>query len=189
VANIFPAITPDIEARAHQKFQNRVRVADGGLQVNVPHPFDQFFLHLEWKILIDTDLDTIDNHFSVAGASIFTFFEFTPRTITDLSVGTGTGAAGQVITLPAKSVSGLVIKVNGGVVANYTLAGAGGTEGEAQITTTGGGFANGGAVTMSATNATTQRRHYVWYTTEKLEPVPTEANLYSLVIDLEEKMP
>jgi hypothetical protein len=186
--NIFPDLTPDTEQRRHKKFETRVRAAGGGLSTNIPHPFEQHLFSLDWSILYDTELDQILAHFRAVSGS-WTYFEFTPRAIADLAIGTGTGAAGQVITLPTKSTSGLVIKVAGVTVANYTTSTGTGADGEDRITSTVGGFTTGAAVTMSASNASTRRRHYLWYTTEELGEEPVEANLYRLHLDLEEAMP
>lgn len=190
--NIFPTgNTPAREKRAPKAFDSRARAADGGLFINVPHPQVQTMLHLEWDFIVDTDLDTIESHFLTNRSQSFTYFEFTPRAINNLTIAgvTGSGAAGQVITLPAKNVSGLVVQVNGVTVSNYTFSAASGPDGEAQITTTGGGFASGGTISMSASNATTQRRHYVYYASVDFTEEPFESNLYKLTIDLEEKLP
>jgi hypothetical protein len=191
--NVFPnsttSLVPDIERRSSKAFDTRARAADGGLFINVPHSLVQALFHLEYSMLVDTDLDTVMAHFYANRSRSFTYFESTNRAMTDVAVGTGNGAAGQVITLPARNVSGLVIKVNGSTVANYTTSPSGGADGEMTITSTGGGFTNGGAITMSASNATTQRRRTIYYANIEAVEDPREANLYKLTIDLEEKLP
>jgi len=189
MANVFPELQPDTEKRARQGFHTRLRIADGGLQSNVPHPVLQYFLSLDWSTLVDTDLDTIVAHFEANRDAIFTYFEFVPRAIAaGTSIGTGSGSSGQVIALPSKATSGLLIAVNGVNFTNFTFSAGSGVDGEDRITTT-SAITAGAAITMSATNTTTRRRHYVWYTTEKLEEVQVEANIYALHIDLEDKLP
>lgn len=186
--NVFPSIQPHRERRKWKPFDTRVRAADGGLFINVPHPLVQCLLHDEWDWIVDTDLDQVLVHFNANRSNVFTYFEFTLRAMASVAIGTGNGAAGQVITLPAKTITGLQIFVNGGLVTNYTSSAGAGADGETTITTTGAGFASGGAVVMNATSA--QRRHYFFYANpDGLDEEPVEANLYRLAIDFEEKMP
>lgn len=189
--NLFPnnttALVPDKERRSFKAFDLRARAQDGGLWINVPHSLVQALFHLEYSMLLDSDLDTLTAHYRANRSGFFTYFESTPRSITDLTIGTGNGSGGQVITLPAKATTGLSIKVAGSPSAAWTLSVGTGTDGEDVITSTGGGFTNGAALTMSAITA--RMRRILFYASLQIDEDPVEANVYQVAIDLEEKLP
>ena len=191
--NLFPDVQPDRCKRSRKTFDNRVQAADAGLQVNVPHPLEQFKFALDWTTLSDTDLDTILGHFDVNRSTFFTFFDFNVRAIPAtgapaVAVGTGTGAT-VTFTLPAKLTSGVVIKKNGvtqTLTTNYTLQIGLGADGEDQVTFV---VAPLLADLITFTAALGRRRHITWYTTTEIEETPVEANIWSTSVALEEKLP
>ncbi|MCU1350727.1 MAG: hypothetical protein JWO56_3757 [Acidobacteria bacterium] len=186
MATIFPSIQPDTELRSRKPFQVSVRGADGSRTVSVPHPFLQHFFRLEWTSIVDTDLDLVIAHFKVNRANAFPYFEFTPRAISDLQIAVGDG--GAVFELLSKLTSDTVYKV-GGVTTAATFSAGSGSNGRDRIT-----FAVapdiGASITYSASGRTTQCFHSLWYSdVDRLDETPVEANLYRLVVDLEEAMP
>jgi hypothetical protein len=184
--NVFPNILADTMKRRRKKFQKRIRREDGGLQVNVPHPVEQFVFHGEWNTLSGVDLASITDHFDVNGTGTFTLFD-NDRYVSSLQFGVGNGTT-TIFTLPAKSTVGLIIKKNGvtqTITTNYTVSVGTGTDGEDQVTFVVAPALND-VLTFSATTA--RRRHTVWYTTEELEEEPIEADIWRLIIDFEEKV-
>jgi hypothetical protein len=191
--NVFPEVQPDRCKRSRKTFDNRVQAADGGLQVNVPHPLEQFKFVMDWTTGADTDADLVIGHFDVNRSTFFTFFDFNVRAIPatgspDVVFGTGDGAT-VTFTLPAKLTSGVVIKKNGTtqtLTTNYTLQIGLGPDGEDQVTFV---VAPAGGAVLAYRAALGRRRHITWYTTVEIEETPVEANIWSFSVAIEEKLP
>lgn len=164
---MFPDIPPTGDySWSPVAFDQRETAADGSTQISVPHPKIQRRFTANWEVLELAELWQIYTHWAANRSNAFTLFDFWYLPWTDVAVGTGDGAT-TTFTLPAKEVTGIVVKVAGVVQGGgtYTLSAGTGAEGEDRIL-----FnvapANGAAITYSATRA--RARFTVLYATPEL---------------------
>jgi hypothetical protein len=188
----FPDISPDEGgySRTKRRFQNVKRARDGGVQINAPHPNSIRVYTLSWSLLTSVERDLLSEHLDSDGDGFFPYFDAVPRSVaSDRAVGTGDGITAS-FTLPAREVSGLVVKVNGvtktaGV--HYNIQVGTGTNGEDQIVFTGGNIPP--ATHPIVFTATSQReRVTVFYVESSIDDGVNEADIYSAAVILEEQI-
>ena len=133
MANLFPNIYPTVWSVEWERYQDRDTSNRGFLQINSYDPVSQATAHAEWQALTRTEYDQIKDHWWVCAASSFSLFNFDLDKLRGLFVAVADGTS-LIYTLPAKSVSGYVIKHNNVAAASQpTLLIGAGPEGEDQL--------------------------------------------------------
>jgi hypothetical protein len=184
--NVFPDIYPTVWEPDNQPAQESdFDARDAFLQINSYDPVDPLFMHAEWSMLSRTERDQIKAHRDANKDRSFTLFDYWSSTVSALFLANGTGAA-TVFTLPAKSVAGLSVTVNGVLAAPQpTLSAGTGTDGQDRITFS-AAPANGAPIRWSATDA---RLFYeVLYRVVRWSPRHREADVWSVSIDFVQKV-
>jgi hypothetical protein len=184
----FPDISPDEGgySRTKRRFQNVKRARDGGVQINAAHPNSIRTYTLSWSMLSTAERDSMSEHLDANGDGFFPYFDAVPRSATDRAVGTGDNVT-ATFTLPAKEVSGLLVKV--GVVTktagvHYNLQVGTGSNGEDQIVFSAGNIPAVEPITFSASFQ--RERVTVFYVESSIDDGVNEADLYSASVILEE---
>lgn len=183
----YPEIAESSYRFPRQGFENRLKTLSGSIQINVPHPKMQQFFEIEYDTLSSEELATLRDYHEANRSNSFNFFDRVSLGWTGLAVGTGDGAA-ATFTLPAKEITGRIVKVAGVVKTegtHYTVSAGTGVDGEDQITFTVGNIpAAGAAVTLDVTKA--RRRFRMLYVDARFSFAWNEADIFSAAVALEE---
>ena len=170
-------------------FENRLKTLSGSTQINVPHPKIQGLFEIQYETLSPEELATLRDYHEANRSNSFNFFDRLSLPWFALAVGTGDGAT-TTFTLPALSITGLIVKVAGVVKTagvHFNVSVATGSEGEDRIIFTAGNIPTlGQAITMDVTRA--RRRFRVLYVDAQFSASWVEADVFSASVALEEDL-
>lgn len=190
MANPFPDLFPDDGYEKDLESLGETDLSPNGiLQLNVYDPVEQLRVTCRWRNFLPTpDLNTVRAHYKAQKDSVagYGFFDF--DIIGHTALPCGTAIAGQtVFTIPAKSCSGTAVLRYNGVPtgAAYALSAGTGTDGQDQIITT---LAPGAGVVVSFDIESARRYYTMLYLTRTWSPRHTEADQWSLELQLIEKV-
>lgn len=186
MSNPFPDINPSLWEPQNDRAHELIRARQPGLvQINIYDPANVFTAHGEWRTLVRSKFDVIEDHWH-GYTGPFALFNFFSRKIRNEYVGVGNGTT-RTFALPAKAVSGVTARLSGVVQsgASFTVSSGTGVDGCDEIT-----FAvapaNGAVITFDATDA--RRRYTVTYASGSFPDRNREADVWIITLDFEEAL-
>jgi hypothetical protein len=176
LGDTFPDIRPSVWVPLERDLQDREEAGDGWTQINSYEPPDNggiiFAPEATWNSLTTTaNRKTLTGHWRRNSRKQFHLFNFWQDAIAGLYAATGNGIASR-FTLPAKSVSGLLVYIDTGAgpvaAAPQPAIIVGGGADQADDIQFAGAVANGAVITFDAADA--RRRYDVIYQSVEIAP-------------------